>query len=194
MTPEPIATLQDLFARFGHLAYGELVTQEQHALQCATLAAESGATPELITAAFLHDVGHLLHQDAAAAYAHGVDDRHEAFGAAWLARWFGPTVVKPVELHVAAKRYLCATEPSYARELSVVSKRTLALQGGPMRGAEATMFVSQPHASAALRLRRWDEGGKRQGASALAIDQVWRIVADCLTKATAAADSAVAGD
>lgn len=194
MTPEPIAALQDLFARFGHLAYGELVTQEQHALQCATLAAESGATPELITAAFLHDVGHLLYQDAAAAYAHGIDDRHEAFGAAYLARWFGPAVVKPVELHVAAKRYLCATEPSYARELSVVSKRTLQLQGGPMRASEAATFVGQPHATAALRLRRWDDSGKRQGASTLPIAQVWRIVAGCSTNAAAAADSAAAGD
>jgi predicted HD phosphohydrolase len=38
-----------------------------------------------------------------------VDDKHEELGQAWLQNWFGPEVTEPVRLHVAAKRYLCAT-------------------------------------------------------------------------------------
>ena len=43
----------------------------------------------------------------------GHDNRHGVRGAAWLAQWFPPAVTEPVRLHVAAKRYLCAVEPSY---------------------------------------------------------------------------------
>ena len=39
---------------------GEAVSQLQHALQCATLAQENGATDELIAACLLHDIGHLF--------------------------------------------------------------------------------------------------------------------------------------
>ena len=50
-----------LFARKGGRAYdGEGVTQLEHALQTANLAQHSGATPALVTAALLHDLGHLL--------------------------------------------------------------------------------------------------------------------------------------
>ena len=39
-------------------------------------------------------------------------------GAQWLGQWFGPAVTEPVRLHVAAKRYLCATAPGYFGLLS----------------------------------------------------------------------------
>ncbi len=39
---------------------GEAVTQLEHALQAATLARESDASPQMIAAALLHDIGHLL--------------------------------------------------------------------------------------------------------------------------------------
>ena len=56
-------------------------------------------------------------------------------------------------LHVAAKRYLCATEPGYAAALSPASVYTLGVQGGPMRGAELAEFAVNPHAAAAIRVR-----------------------------------------
>ena len=186
MRQDPLDLLQDLFRRFGSLAYGEEVTQEQHALQCATAASERGAPPALVAAAFLHDVGHMLHRDAAAALQQGVDDRHEILGARFLARWFGRAVVAPIELHVEAKRYLCATEPDYHRELSTISRRTLELQGGPMSEVEATAFIARPFATDAIRLRRYDDEGKQQGAFTLPADQVWRIVADCVSSGDAA--------
>jgi gamma-butyrobetaine dioxygenase len=58
-------------------------------------------------------------------------------------------VTEPVRLHVAAKRYLCAAEPSYFAKLSEASVYTLSVQGGPMSDAEAREFVSLPYAAPA---------------------------------------------
>jgi phosphonate degradation associated HDIG domain protein len=154
-----------LYETRGHERYGEDVTQLQHALQCADLAERDGAPPALIAAALLHDVGHLLHRDAGAAYAARVDDRHERLGAAALARAFGPEVVRPVALHVEAKRWLCRVEPGYWDTLSDASKTTLRMQGDSMDAAEAAAFEADPHAEDAVRLRRWDEAAKAPEAA-----------------------------
>src|SRR5579863_69395 len=97
------------FARHGGDLYGERVTQLDHALQCAALAEAEGADEALIAAALLHDYGHLFEGRGDAAERDGRDLRHEAHGARALGRWFGPPVTRPIALHVAAKRYLCAT-------------------------------------------------------------------------------------
>jgi len=153
--------LSDMVGQNGSALYGgEAVTQLQHALQCAQLAEEDGASPALITAALLHDVGHLLEGDFEDAPEHGEDRRHEELGDAFLSKWFGPEVTEPVRLHVAAKRYLCAVEPGYFDALSPMSKHTLMLQGGPMSDAEIAEFEASPHAKDAVRLRRWDDLGK----------------------------------
>ena len=93
----------------------------------------------------------------------GVDQRHEESGAEFLARHFPPAVSEPVRLHVAAKRYLCATDPDYFARLSPVSVRSLALQGGPLDAGQAEAFAANPHAADAVRLRQWDEQGKVVG-------------------------------
>src|SRR5690606_17566291 len=49
-----------LFETWGVQRYDEDVTQLDHALQTAALARDAGATDELVAAALLHDVGHLL--------------------------------------------------------------------------------------------------------------------------------------
>ena len=73
---------------------------------------------------------------------------------------FTPSVVEPVRLHVAAKRYLVAVDPDYVRALSPASLLSLELQGGPMSSDEIAAFESLPHAQAACRLRRYDDAGK----------------------------------
>jgi phosphonate degradation associated HDIG domain protein len=147
----------------GH--YGEsAVTQLEHALQCATLAERGGALPALIAAALLHDIGHLVNPDDRRTTARGEDGEHEQTGAEYLARWFGEEVTRPVYLHVAAKRYLTATDPAYAAILSPASALSLRLQGGPFSAEMAERFAAQPGAEAAIRLRRWDEAAKVQGA------------------------------
>jgi [1-hydroxy-2-(trimethylamino)ethyl]phosphonate dioxygenase len=136
------------------------VNQLQHALQAALLAEQGGCDAALITAALLHDIGHMVHGLGENPADEGIDDRHEELGRAYLAPLFGPEVTEPVRLHVPAKRYLCATEADYFGRLSADSVLSLKLQGGPMSDAEAAAFRALPHAEAAVQLRRFDEGAK----------------------------------
>jgi phosphonate degradation associated HDIG domain protein len=157
------AVLDVLGGETGAAHYGEGVSQREHALQAAWLAEREGAPAVLIAAALMHDIGHLLHglpQDIAE---HGIDGHHEDVGAAWLARHFLPAAVVPVRLHVAAKRYLVATEPDYAATLSPASVRSLALQGGAMSAEEIEAFRALPGAAEAVALRRWDDAAKVVG-------------------------------
>ena len=63
------------------LQYGnENVTQLEHALQCAELAEKRGFSKEIITAALLHDIGHLLY-DGQDPIHDGKDGFHENLGA-----------------------------------------------------------------------------------------------------------------
>ena len=153
-----VAEIARLFASAGARAYlGEAVSLAEHMCQAAAAAASAGAGGPLVAAALLHDIGHLIEPRA------GEDRalrRHGAAGAEFLGAHFGPEVCEPVRLHVAAKRYLCATEPGYFDALSAASVRTLGLQGGPMTETERAAFDAEPHGRAALELRTWDEAGK----------------------------------
>lgn len=139
---------------------GEEISQLTHGLQCATLALRDGASESLVTAALLHDIGHLVNPKDQGAAARGIDAAHERVGAAYLSRWFGPEVTAPINLHVAAKRYLCSTEEGYFQRLSAQSVQSLAIQGGPFPPMEVERFLSQPFAEMAVALRRWDEAAK----------------------------------
>lgn len=156
--------IQQLFDTRGALQYGEAINQIEHALQCGSLAERDGATPSLVLAAWLHDIGHMQHRDAAAAVAQGSDDMHHVMGAKLLAQWFGPAVSEPVRLHVDAKRYLCKRERGYWARLSPLSQRTLEIQGGPMTQEETLEFERTPFHADAVLVRRWDDMGKQSGA------------------------------
>jgi len=159
--PDPVAAIAALFASEGAEDYlGEPVTQAAHMLQAAALAEQAGAPPALIAAALLHDVGHFTGTVSGQDLMRGTDNRHSDQGADWLARWFGPEVTEPVRLHVAAKRYLCATDPGYFAQLSPASVYTLGVQGGPMRGDELAGFEARPYAADACQVRRWDDAAK----------------------------------
>jgi len=161
---EAIEKIYDLFENGGDNAYfGEAVSQKEHALQSAYAAEQEGASDALIVAALLHDVGHLLHGGPEDMADHGIDDRHEVVGRAWLARHFGPEVSEPVRLHVDAKRYLCAVDKSYEAKLSPASVLSLKLQGGPMSPEEVAEFEKNPFAQDAVRLRHWDDIAKIVG-------------------------------
>jgi predicted HD phosphohydrolase len=84
-----IADILQLFNEKGHSEYGgEAVTQLEHALQTATLARENNASDQLITAALLHDIGHLLHDLPNDAPLKGIDDVHENKAAVFLRKYF----------------------------------------------------------------------------------------------------------
>ena len=133
--------IEKLFAQRGAEQYtGEPVTQLEHALQSALLAEQDGADDALVTAALLHDLGHLLHDLGATPTLQGVDDVHQYRALPFLRGLFGDAVLDPIKLHVDAKRYLCATRPAYYASLSDDSKRSLALQGGVFDAAQADAF------------------------------------------------------
>jgi gamma-butyrobetaine dioxygenase len=154
-----------LYESRGGIAYArDRVSHLEHALQTAAQAVAAGAPDPLIVAALLHDIGHLLSDDAADALAAlGGDDEHEALGAAFIGRHFASEVARPIGLHVAAKRYLCAVEPDYVEQLSPMSVRSLALQGGPFTAAEARAFEQRLGFREAVALRRWDDNAKVPG-------------------------------
>jgi [1-hydroxy-2-(trimethylamino)ethyl]phosphonate dioxygenase len=156
-----VDTILKMFAVAGKAAYyGEDVSQTEHALQTACLAVHSGADDELVVAALLHDIGHLLRGLPENVAEHGIDDAHEEVGAAWLGRHFGPAVSAPVKLHVPAKRYLCTVDTEYQASLSAASQLSLRLQGGPMTPSEVRLFEQNPYFAAAVALRRWDDNAK----------------------------------
>jgi len=163
--------IMQLFREHGNGAYfGEAVTETEHALQAANLAVRSGADDEMVAAALLHDVGHLLHGLGENVAEQGIDARHEDGGALWLRPYFGPGVTMPVQMHVAAKRYLCAVDPTYFDGLSDASRLSLKLQGGPMTTEEVTDFERNPHVRAAVAVRRWDDGSKVPGLEVPGLD------------------------
>ena len=154
-----------LYAAKGGRAYeGEGVTQLEHALQAAHLAEREGAPPELVCAALLHDLGHLLNDRGETPTLRGIDDLHQYAALPFLRPLFPEAVLGPIRLHVDAKRYLCAARPDYYGALSEDSKRSLKLQGGVFSAQEAERFMAQPCAREAVRVRLWDDAAKLAGA------------------------------
>ena len=160
--------------------FGEQVTQLQHALQAADLARSNGADDEMILAALLHDIGHLLegerHEEV------GVID-HDQCGASWLEdRSFGERLIELVSGHVHAKRYLVATRPEYRDRLSEASQQTLVLQGGPMTPEEGPEFEERPRFREILRVRSWDEQAKNPDAIVPSLESYRSILLEYLER------------
>jgi phosphonate degradation associated HDIG domain protein len=152
-----------LYETRGARMYGaEPVSQTEHALQCAGLAAEGGASAELIAASFLHDIGHLI-AELPHALERETDDVHQYLPIPFLRGTFADAVLEPIRLHVDAKRYLCKVERDYWDALSAASKHSLALQGGRFDALAAERFLARPFAWDAIRLRRWDDQAKVAG-------------------------------
>ncbi len=169
MKPQETAEeLIDLYKRFGHADYiGEPVSQLEHMCQAAELAEKAGADEEMILAAFFHDIGHLYEalsgEKTGQMEGFGTVD-HEALGADFIReKGFGERCAKLVASHVAAKRYLTATDTAYYQKLSEASRETLRLQGGPMTDAEILAFEADPLWKEYIQLRQWDEQAKETG-------------------------------
>jgi predicted HD phosphohydrolase len=138
------------------LSPGVPVSQLDHALQTAALLAHlNPGDDELAAAGLVHDIGHLLPG--------GTDETHAADAAAAVRRALGERVAGTVGLHVAAKRYLVATEGVYGGVLTTDSVLSLGRQGGAMTGDEAAAFLIRPWAGDAVTLRRADDSGKVEG-------------------------------
>ncbi len=161
------------FAARGSDKYAdEDVTQQQHALQCGDLARNENANDRLVVAALLHDIGHIIgDNDLPADCTVNLDDHHENVGFEFLRRAFGEEVAVPVQLHVAAKRFLCTTDPKYQSRLSPSSLKSFLDQGGKMNQQELEQFRSHPYFESALRLRRWDDQAKDPNRNDIQIEE-----------------------
>ncbi|HLK27160.1 MAG TPA: HD domain-containing protein [Puia sp.] len=141
---------------------GEKITQLEHMVQAAQLAEEQGYDEEIVLAAFLHDIGHICetqHNDNAMGK-FGIKD-HEEIGADFLKeKGFSKKIVRLVQSHVEAKRYLTFKNPEYYEQLSDASKKTLGYQGGRMEEDEANAFEQYPLFDLIIKMRKWDEQAK----------------------------------
>lgn len=156
-----VAFLEDIFERRGGEEYlGEPVTMAEHMLQGATIAAQNDQPEIIIVSALLHDVGHFTSEFGIFSMDDTEDRFQEDAGAEILQDFFPTLVTDCVRYHVAAKRYLCATRPSYFDRLSVASIHSLNLQGGPMNDEEVRAFEKNPNLKEIIAVRFLDEAGK----------------------------------
>lgn len=161
-----VGQILEAFEKRGSERYGEeAVTQIQHALQSGQLAVRAKANAQLVTAAILHDIGHILGKaEMPDDCSHNMDDKHESKGYQFLLEHFGAAIADPVRLHVVAKRYLCTKEPDYEAKLSPTSLKSYHDQGGRMSPEEMQRFEAEPYYQEAIRLRHWDDAAKEPSA------------------------------
>ena len=158
-----MSIIDEIFAnmrRNAGMEYGERVTIVAHSLQTAVFAERDGADNLMIAAAFLHDYGHFIHDLGEDIAEQGIDAIHEELGAEALRDYFVPEVIEPMRLHVAAKRYLVATDEEYVKTVSPASMLSLKVQGGPFNEDEVREFEANPYFKRAIQLRLYDEAGK----------------------------------
>ena len=159
-----VAFLEDIFLRRGNEEYlGEPVTMAQHMLQGAHFAEEANEPEDIVVSALLHDIGHFTSEFGTFSMQDTEDKYHEEAGAKILEEFFPSIVTDCVRYHVAAKRYLCATDPEYFAKLSSASVHSLNLQGGPMSPEEIAEFEKNPNLDAIVRVRIYDDEGKISG-------------------------------
>jgi phosphonate degradation associated HDIG domain protein len=178
-----VSDIRSLFEQYGNLAYsGEPVTQLEHALQSGALAQEARVGDELVAAAFLHDLGHLLNRQGDTPTERGIDDLHQYFALPFLRPVLPDAVLEPIRLHVDAKRCLCAIDDKYFRQLSADSVRSLELQGGIFSSEEAEAFLAKPYAEDALHVRKWDDRAKEQNRATPDLDHFMGVVERVMRK------------
>jgi predicted HD phosphohydrolase len=170
-------TIDELFAV---LAEGERFTDGEeldalaHHLQCAAILAEEAPDDiELQIAGLVHDVGSQL--------APGSCEAHGAIGARAVRPLLGERVATLVRGHVAAKRYLVATDPGYRALLSENSLYTLSVQGDALDDRAIARLDAHPDRDAVLHLRRADDRAKVAGLSVPGLDQ-WRTTAEAVAR------------
>ncbi|KAK2616234.1 hypothetical protein QQS21_000869 [Conoideocrella luteorostrata] len=169
---------------------GEPISQLQHSLQAAHQAAVTspGVDEATQVAALLHDIGqfvpgeHLVQLTGGKARNLGGAETsesvgrvgHDTLGGSFLlALGFPSKVARLVASHVEAKRYLCAIDNGYFHKLSDASKKSLAYQGGPMRGKELDDFGKDQWCREMCQLRVWDDEAKVEGLQVRDLES-WR--------------------
>lgn len=180
LTPQSVAGyVIDVLKSSENTPYiGEPISQLQHSLQCAALAADASADEATQVAALLHDLGQFAPADDIKTVLKELTRNlngqsnsesvgrvgHEMLAQKLLAALgFSEKITTLVESHVASKRYLCAVDEAYYGKLSEASKKSLMYQGGPLRGAEIEEFAANKLCKEMCQLRMWDDEAKVEG-------------------------------
>jgi predicted HD phosphohydrolase len=144
----------------------------EHSLQCAArLRSSHPDDVELHVAGLVHDLGWL--EAEGGRWTLRLDATHDAIGRELVEPLLGPRIAELVGSHVAAKRYLLATDAEYASLLSARSEETLGFQGGVMPSDEVADFERRPDRDDLVALRRADDAAKVRNALVDPLD-VWR--------------------
>ncbi len=174
--------LVELYATKGFETFegDRITTQTSHGLQTAMIAEREGASAAMIVAALLHDIGRIVNPKDREITDSGGDAKHEEVARKFLEPWFEPKVTMPIKWHVAAKRYLVATDPAYGKKVSPGSTRSMAGQGGVLTKDEAKAFIEQPYAKEGVALRRWDDRAKSPDAKTPPFEHFVPYIEACL--------------
>lgn len=168
-----------MYSKHGGEEYaGEKVSQLEHMVQAAQLAEQQGFDDEVILAAFLHDIGHICEaaQGDNEMGGYGIKS-HEEIAARFLAeKGFSKKIIRLVQSHVNAKRYLTSRYPEYYEQLSDASKKTLEYQGGKMTEEEAIEFEKDPLFTLIIQMRKWDEQAKIEGQRLPHLDYYYQLL------------------
>lgn len=171
---EVVDEIFGLYEQYGGDDYiGEPVSQLEHMCQAAQLAQTDGHDDEVVLAAFFHDIGHLCEHIMTVGQmdGYGVVD-HEILAGNYLRqKGFSGKIIRLVESHVQAKRYLTFKYPDYYSQLSEASKITLEKQGGIMNNTEAELFEQDHLHLLFIKLRQWDDKAKLQHQPLPALDK-----------------------
>lgn len=171
---EVVDEIFGLYEQYGGDDYiGEPVSQLEHMCQAAQLSQSEGYDDEVVLAAFFHDIGHLCEHIMSVGQmdGYGVVD-HEILAGNYLQqKGFSGKIVRLVESHVQAKRYLTFKYPDYYSQLSEASKITLEKQGGTMNNTEAELFEQDHLHLLFIKLRQWDDKAKLQHQPLPALDK-----------------------
>ena len=125
---QKVDALFNYMEKRGQSFYDEVVTQLEHALQCAALAQQNNASPTLIVSALLHDLGHIILDEHNADKAFlEIDLNHEEIGAQYLAPFFQ---------NPSRPRFGCMFQPSGIS----VRPMPLIMMGYPMLPKRASSF------------------------------------------------------
>jgi predicted HD phosphohydrolase len=148
----------------------------EHSLQCGALLRTSHPEdPELQVAGLVHDLGWL--ERSPGGWTLRLDAAHDVDGRELVRDLLGDRVASLVGGHVAAKRFLLATDTGYAALLSARSELTLEFQGGVMHADEIVAFKQRADRDDLVVLRRADDSAKVRGKAVPGLD-TWRALVE----------------